>query len=367
MLSNILKFFFTLLLPFVLHAESLSLEEQVGQLLIVRFEGIVANAEARKLVKEAHVGGFIYYTWSNGLKNPCKVKYLSKTLQKLSKKIPLWICLDQEGGPVNRLGDGFPKYLGNREIAKKGNPAFAKKQAYTLAKDLLKVGINMNLAPVIDVSIHPERSFIFRRTYGDDPETVAAFAEQALLGYKEAGMLAVLKHFPGCGDVELDPHIGLPFLNKSRAEMEKVELYPFKKCLPVAKGIMTTHLMVPALDPLNCATFSRTITTGILRKEWSYEGLILSDSLVMEGLFAQCSSLEEAAIRALEAGCDLLLFGGKQLEAKLNEGETMPDAIVRIHQAIVEAVRSGRLPLKRIEESVARNLRYKKEFIKGSG
>ncbi len=350
---NILKFLFVLI-PFSLF--SLTLEEKVGQLLIVHFEDLSA---AEKLVKEAHVGGFIYYTWANGLTDPAQVKKLSLYLQKLSK-IPLWICIDQEGGPVTRLGEGFPKYLGQHEIAETGEPEFARKEAYKLGKMLLSIGINMNLAPVVDVSLHPESSFMTRRTYGDDPETVTRFAKQALLGYQEAGILAVLKHFPGCGDVNVDPHRSLPILDKTKEQLEQVELFPFKMLAPLAKGIMTTHLMVPALDPVYCATLSHSITTRILRKEWSYKGLILSDSLVMQGVLDQCPSLEEAAIRTIEAGCDLLILGGKQLAAKGQE--VTPEAVIQIHKAIIIAVKSGRLPLKRIEQSVARNLRFKNEL-----
>lgn len=359
MLSNIFKTIFALLcIPFF--GNALTLEEKVGQLLIVRFEGHVANLEAEKLIREAHVGGFIYYPWANGLNDPSQVKLLSESLQKLSS-IPLWICIDQEGGPVSRLGEGFPTFLGNREIAQTQTPSFAQQQAYNLGKHLRSVGINVNLAPVVDVSGDPH-SFIAKRTYGNDPAIVTEFAYHALLGYTQAGILAVMKHFPGCGDAQIDPHQSVPILSKSIEELEQKELYPFKKLHPYALGIMTTHIQVPSLDPFHCATLSHAITTGILRKNWSYQGLILSDSLVMGGLLDICPSIEEIAIRALEAGCDLLLFGGRQLEYRLKD-EVPVDAILRVHKAIVRAVQKGRIPLSRIEESVERNLHFKKYFL----
>ncbi|MCE5316216.1 MAG: hypothetical protein LLG04_02480 [Parachlamydia sp.] len=363
---NIFKF---LLLPLLFFSggyatiEQLSLEEKVGQLLIVHFHGLEANDEARKLISEAHVGGFIYYNWANGLDSPSQVIKLSTGLQRIAAEqphpIPLWICTDQEGGPVTRLGKDFPIFPGNREIGQKGNASLARRQARKLGILLRSVGINMNLAPVVDISLHPESSFMTKRTYGDDPATVTAFAEQALKGYQEAGIVAVLKHFPGCGDVFVDPHYNLPILTKSREELEKAEWIPFRKLAPLAKGIMTTHLMVPALDCQNCATLSHAITTGILREDWKYEGLILSDSLVMQGLLQQCPSIEEAAIRAIEAGCDLLILGGRQLMLQQNESELEADVILRIHQAIADAVRSGRLPLDRLDASVKRNLLLK--------
>src|ERR1700733_12792082 len=120
MLSNIFKFFFILLL-IPLTSFSLTLEEKVGQLLIVRVEGLIANQEAEQLVREAYVGGFIYYNWANGLEEPAQVKSLSASLQALAP-VPLWICIDQEGGPVARLGKGFPRFLGNRELVQHGRP-----------------------------------------------------------------------------------------------------------------------------------------------------------------------------------------------------------------------------------------------------
>ena len=345
---------------------NLSLEEKVGQLLIVHFQGDKVNGEAKRLIQEAHVGGFIYYTWSNSLETPKQVKKLSAGLQRCARQSshpPLWISVDQEGGPVTRLGKGFAQFPGNREIGQSGTLALAYQTAKSLGLVLKQVGINMNLAPVVDISLHPDRSFMTKRTYGDGPHTVTLFAKKALTGYREAGILAVLKHFPGCGDVQVDPHFNLPVLSKSLAEMKKAELFPFHHLRHLADGIMTTHLLVPALDPQNCATLSHPITTGLLRQEWRYEGLILSDSLVMQGLLEQCPSIEEAAIRALEAGCDLLILGGRQLALQQKKNELTSDVILRIHQAIVEAVKAGRLPLERIDESVARTLKYKKQYL----
>lgn len=351
----LLKLFSFIFLPLSLW--SLTLEEKVGQLLMVRFEDL---AEAKILVQEAKVGGFIYYA-HNGLEIPSEVASLSQQLQNLSQ-IPLWISIDQEGGPVSRLGKEFPVFPGNRELGQSGSPAIAQENAYLLGLTLRSVGIQINFAPVVDISLDRKNSFMTARTYGNNQETVTAFAEQALLGYKKANILAVLKHFPGCGDVAADPHRSLPVLNKTRAELEQCEFYPFKQLASLSPGMMTTHLMVPALDPIHCATLSEPIT-GILRKEWGYEGLIFSDSLVMQGLLDQCPLIEEAAIGAFLAGCDLLLLGGKQLNYRANYQEQPSDVIIRIHQAIVNAVKSGRIPLSRIEESVERILKYKRMYI----
>ena len=170
----------------------------------------------------------------------------------------------------------------------------------------------MNLAPVVDVDSNPNNPVIASRSFGADPERVAAFGARALSGYKEAGVIATLKHFPGCGDVAVDPHEDLPVIRKTKEELERVELLPFARLASSADAIMTAHILVPALDPDHCATLSKK-TLAYLREIIGFDGVIVADSLVMEGVVKQCGTVDEAAILALEAGCDFLILGGKLL------------------------------------------------------
>lgn len=342
---------------------TLSLEEKVGQLLIVHFNGLEANEEARKLIQEVHVGGFIYYNWSNGLENLDQVKNLSRGLQTLSK-IPLWISIDQEGGPVARLKAGVKFFPGNRVMAQSGNPEWAEESAYQGGLELKAVGINMNFAPVVDISSDPATSYMAKRTFGDTPECVIKYARAVLQGYQRAHVIPVLKHFPGYGDVEIDPHADLPICKKTIEDLEQVELSPYVALSSQAPAIMTAHILMPSLDGDKCATLSKKIIHDLLRKKMHYDGLVITDSLVMAGLLKNSLSIEEAAIEALEAGCDLLILGGRQIIGHQKGCELTFEQIQRIVYSIVKAVQSGRIPLQRVDEAIQRSLLLKERTIR---
>lgn len=342
----------------------LTLEEKVGQLLMVHFQGENANEEAKKLIQEIKVGGIIYYTWSNGLSSPEQIKLLSEELQHLSP-IPLLIATDQEGGIVTRASKGFTVFPGNKSLGMTGDPTLAEQAAIATGLELLSVGINMNLAPVIDVNNNPKNPIIGIRSFGENPQTVASFGKQALNGYKKAGIIATLKHFPGHGDVEIDSHVDLPIVHKSMEELEEMELIPFSLLASQADAIMTAHLQIPAFDKNFCSTLSKK-TLSYLRNHLHFQGVILSDSLVMEGVLKQCASVDDAAIQALNAGCDILLLGGRQLIGGNEKYELTSSDIERIRNSIVQAVKEGVISEKRIDEAVKRILQLKKNYLERS-
>jgi beta-N-acetylhexosaminidase len=345
----------------------MSLEEKVGQVLMAHFYGEEMNEEAKRLVQDVKVGGIIYYNWANGLTSPSQVQSLSFDLQQLAQKnrhgLPLLIAADQEGGLVARLQAGFTIFPGNRALQAAGDPDLARKAAFAMGEELRAVGINMNLAPVVDVNNNLKNPVIGIRSFGEDAESVALFGEKALLGFKEAGVIATLKHFPGHGDVEVDSHEDLPVIYKSKEALEKVELLPFAKLAGSADAIMTAHILVPALDLNYCSTLSEK-TLNFLREDLGFEGVIVSDSLVMGGVLKKCSSIDEASILALDAGCDLLILGGKLLVSEQTSLELKADDIERIHGSIVEAVKTGRLSEAKLDKAVERILRLKKRYLK---
>lgn len=343
--------------------QDMTLEEKVGQLLMVHFHGNVANEEARTLIRNSYVGGFIYYNWSNDLISPEQVRSLSRGLQKLTLEnrhpIPLLIATDQEGGIVARI-KGFTIFPGNKALGEAGDPELAESSAFYIGQELQAVGVNMNLAPVVDVNCNPRNPIIGIRSFGDNPEKVCTFAERALKGYHRAGIITSLKHFPGHGDVEIDSHQDLPIIKKSREELEKIELLPFTRLASQTDTIMTAHLLIPAIDPQNCSTLSSN-TLNILRKEIGYEGVIISDSLVMEGVLKNCSSIDEAAIKAFNAGCDILLLGGKQIIGT-DIKELSVEDIKRIHSSLVNGVKDGRISEERLNQSVGKILALKDRY-----
>lgn len=335
---------------------SFTIEEKVGQLLIVHFHGEKANEASKILLEQAHSGGFIYYDWANGLTSPEQVRTLSAGLQKCNpSSLPLFIAVDQEGGRVSRFKKGFPAFP-SQSNTKDGLPA------QEIAILLKEVEINLNFAPVVDVNSNPQNPIIGDRSYSHDPEEVVRLGRLALKAYHEKGILATLKHFPGHGDTESDSHSSLPIVNKSLEELNRVELYPFKELSPETDLIMTAHLLMPALDAEFPATFSSRILTGLLRNSWDYQGLIISDSLIMKALDIYAPSIEEKALLALNAGCDLLCLGGKLLNEPAQDEFTVED-ILRIHSYLVEAVKSGRYPEEKLNASFERIRHAKRKLL----
>jgi len=337
--------------------QEMSLEEKVGQLLMVHFYGEEANAEAKALIQETQVGGIIYYNWSNALTSPSQVGSLSCGLQALAQEtclqIPLLIAVDQEGGPVARLRNGFTQFPSQRVVGMTGDPEVAESIAWVVGEELRAVGINMNLTPVVDVSI-PD-SVMQERSFGSDPESVASFGKAALRGYQRACILATLKHFPGYGSVKNDPHYAEAVVSKSMEEL-RGDLLPFKELASCADAIMVAHTRVAALDPDNCSTLSKK-TLDYLKEEVGFKGLIVSDSLVMKSVLQ--SSLADVAIQAFNAGCDLLLLGGKV--------DDQEEDIPRVHQALVEAVKNGTISEERLDASVKKILTTKERYARRGG
>lgn len=348
------------MISYLYSEQKMSLEEKVGQLLMVHFHGEEANQDAKLLIHELHVGGIIYYKWANQLSSAAQVQNLSISLQKLAK-VPLLIAVDQEGGRVNRLQEGFTLFPSNLIVAKTNQPELSKSVAFAIGEELRSVGINMNLAPVVDINSNPNNPVIGSRSFGDKANSVTLFAKYALQGYREAGIITSLKHFPGHGDVVVDSHQELPIIHKTKQQLEQLELLPFYQLADQADTIMTAHILLPALDSQNCATLSKNILTDLLREEIGFQGVIVSDSLVMQGLLSNCSCIEEAAISAINAGCDLLILGGRQLHAH-SKLELNVERIQKIHCALLQAVQTGIIPKQRLEQAVQRILHLKSKY-----
>ncbi len=365
-----LLFFFSSLLFARLFASSIpdlatmSLEEKVGQTLIVHFIGEEVNADAHTLVNDVKVGGIIYYNWANGLHNPEQVQKLSNELQQLTQlnplTIPLLLTVDQEGGAVSRLTKGFTQFPGNRALSTT-DEATTRAVALAMGQELKAVGVNMNLAPVVDIASNPQSS-IGMRSFGGTPESVVKFAQASLEGYRQAHTITSLKHFPNYGEAFIDAHEDLPMLCKSQDELRHHDLIPYRALMKEADAIMTGHIMVPAFDPDYCATLSSILLEDLLRKEMGYQGVLISDSLVMEGLLKNCGSIEEGAIRAFNAGCDLLILGGKQLIGHHKNLELTVADVQRIANTLCNAVRNGQISEEKLNAAVQRILQLKMSY-----
>ncbi len=340
----------------------MSIEEKVGQMFMVYFDGETANENAKKLIQESKVGGIVLYNWANNLENPEKVYKLCHGLQTLNPaKVPLLIAVDQEGGLVCRLQKGFSEFPGNASLGKTQDPKLSLKAAEYMGQEMQSVGINFTLSPVVDVNSNPKNPVIGIRAYGDDPKVVAQFAEAALIGYQKAGVISCLKHFPGHGDVSIDSHRALPVVSKSLEELLEVELYPFIKLAKKASAIMTAHILFPQIDPKNPATLSSCILQGILRDKLGFEGVLVTDSLSMKGILQGHTSLEEVVFKAIEAGNDIVLIGGRSLQNQSSK-ETPLEEMTRIVTSVVQAVEKGKIAESRIDQSVKRILTLKEKI-----
>ncbi|WP_131743061.1 glycoside hydrolase family 3 protein [Actinomadura roseirufa] len=311
----------------------MSLAEKVGQLFVPTFS---SRADAIAAIRRYHVGGLIYFP--GNMTSPRATAAQSNALQKASK-VPLLLGVDEEQGLVSRT-PFITRFPGNMALGATGRPADARAAAQVTGAELRAVGINQDFAPVADVNVNPRNPVIGTRSFGADPARVSAMLAEAIRGYQAAGVAATAKHFPGHGDTATDSHTGLPVITHSRRTWERLDAPPFRAA--VAAGvdmIMTAHIVVPGLDRSGGpSTLSRTVLTGLLRGALGYRGVIVTDSLEMAGARRRFGDAE-VPVRAIAAGADQLL---------------MPPSLPRAYAAVLAAVRTGRIPVRRLDESVAR-------------
>lgn len=344
--------------------EDWSLEEQVCQLILPYVDGEYADESTYEFLLKSRPAGVLLFRWSNGLNSPGQVRDLTKGLQQQARELglpPLFIVADQEGGLVARLQQGFTEFPGNAALGRTDSERLAFLSAQEMAREMRAVGINFTLAPVVDINSNPDNPVIGIRSYSSDPDCVARLGKAAQEGFASAGVISCLKHFPGHGDTSVDSHKGLPWLNKTRAELEECELIPFRKLVKSSPAVMTAHVRISSLDSGCCASLSKPVISELLRKQLAFNGLVLTDSLTMEAIVRECGvDIGEAAVKAFEAGSDLIIMGGRTLndsESPLHTGE-----LKYIQRALVEAIQKGRIKYSRLRDSLDRIMVLKKTY-----
>ncbi|MFD0685283.1 glycoside hydrolase family 3 protein [Actinomadura fibrosa] len=320
------------------YVAKMSLAEKVGQLFVPTFAN---RADALSIIRRYHVGGLIYFPRNLG--SPARAAAQSNALQKASK-VPLLLGVDEEQGIVSRT-PFLTRFPGNMALGATRDPADARAAAQVTGAELRAIGINQDFAPVADVNVNPHNPVIGLRSFGAEPAQVGTMVAGAIGGYQAAGVAATAKHFPGHGDTATDSHTGLPVITHSRATWERLDAPPFKAA--VAAGvdmIMTAHIVVPRLDRSgDPSTLSRTVLTGLLRGTLGYKGVIVTDSLEMAGARRRYGDAA-VPVRAVSAGADQLL---------------MPPSLPKAYNAVLRAVRSGKISERRLDESVTRILALK--------
>jgi beta-N-acetylhexosaminidase len=343
----------------------MSLEEKVGQLFVMRVYGHSATAPdqadidanlkeigvrtAAELITKYRVGGIIYFTWAHNTKDPHQIADLSNGIQRASltqpRGLPVLVTTDQEHGIVCRVGKPATLFPGAMAIGAGGS----RKDAHTLGRvsgaELRAIGINQDYSPDADVNINPANPVIGVRSFGADPDAVAGLVAAEVAGYQRSQVAATAKHFPGHGDTAVDSHYGFPVITHTREVWEKLDAVPFRAAIKAGIDcVMTAHIMVPALDDSgDPATLSHPILTGILRGELGYDGVVVTDSLGMEGVRTKYGD-DRVPVLALKAGVDQLLN---------------PPSLDVAWNAVLKAVRGGELTEARLDESILRVLRLK--------
>ena len=331
--------------------KKMTIEEKVGQMIGLAFAGTEYSAELQKQVEEIQAGLIIFF--KDNCNNPQQIFELNQMIYQ-NAKIPPFIALDQEGGMVARVTEGVTQSPGAMAISATNNPKNAYNLAYNMGCDLVKLGFNFNFAPVGDINNNPLNPVINVRSYSEKPDVVCTYVEQAVKGYQDAGMMTSIKHFPGHGDTVVDTHLGLAKVDFDAERLYKMELKPFLMAKELNfPGIMAAHVMYTKYDSEFPTTLSNKVITGLLRKEIGYDGLVVTDSLTMKAVFDNFS-LEEIVYHGLTSGCDILLLCGAR-DIKMQQ---------EFYEIALRLVKSGKVPMEKIDESVERILRYKAQFIK---
>lgn len=345
---------------------TMSLEEKVGQLFVTYVYGETSDTtdpddvasnqnwvgvdNGDELIDTYHLGGIIYFAWSNNLNDPEQIAGLSNGLQDAAlaqpTEIPLLVSTDQEHGVVTRVGPPATQFPGNMALGAAGEAASTESAGLISGEELRALGINQNFAPGADVNVNPLNPVIGVRSFSSDPQLTADLTAAAVNGYQSPhGVVATAKHFPGHGNTDQDSHDELPSIPHTYEEWLAIDAPPFEAAIDAGiDSIMTAHIQFPALDDsLDPATLSQPILTGLLRDQMGFDGLIVTDSLSMAGV-RELYPDDEVPVKALEAGADMLL---------------MPPDLELAYNAVLDAVAEGRLTEERIDESVERILTVK--------
>ena len=290
--------------------DELSFEEKLGQTLVA-FVDVDSADLVRPVIESGKIGG-VLIQWGNYSFEQTEelIKKLQTWAQKSPHKIPLLISIDYEGGTVHTpITLGFDYLPTNMMLSASGDEEAAATIAYLAGQELKRAGIHINFSPVLDVNSNPNNPIIGVRSFGSDPKNVTRMGISLIHGFQAAGILSVVKHFPGHGDTASDSHYDVPVVNATYKQMQEIHLAPFAQAVKQGvDGIMTGHVRYPALDNTNIATFSKPILNDLLRQKMGFKGLLVTDSLDMKSATAFCT-IPACAARALESGEDMILLG----------------------------------------------------------
>jgi len=323
---------------------NMTMNQKLGQLILVALEGTTLNSDNLTMIQNQAAGGVLLYT--DNMTSVAQTKALIASAQAHAA-YPLLVLTDEEGGYVDRLTQFYGYRSSATEIGDRGSKSYAQAQGVQTGKDMSVLGFNADFAPDVDVQLvdGPDQR---TRTFGSTPDAVTAMAGAYMTGMQSQNVTVCLKHFPGLGAATSDAHLGLPVINRTVDQINAVELAPYKALIATGQVgmIMSTDLLMKALDPTLPAEISPTIINGVLRKQLGYDGVVVTDALYMDGITKTYSSSQAAAL-SIEAGDDLLV------------GPFTPTQVGWYIQGIKDAMANGQISTARINQSVLRILKLK--------
>ncbi len=329
---------------------TLTLEEKIGQMLVVGFHGHEPPRHILDWLREGRIGGVILF--ARNIETPQQVADLTDQLHRAARR-PMLVAIDQEGGVVARLREGFTESPGAMALGAADDPRLTEEVSAVLATEMRALGINWNLAPAIDLTHDIRNPSVGVRSLGSDPMHVRRHALAQVRGFQGAGVAATAKHFPGKANTPVDPHVMLPIIDGPLEDMWDTDLVPFRAvCDAGVAAVMITHVQFKALEPVYPSTLSPAIIQGLLRRDMGYRGLVTTDCMEMKAV-TDAYGPGESAVQAATAGANLILFSHTR--------EYQEAA----YDALLEAARTGRLPLEWVDYSVARINEVKRRFASG--
>lgn len=332
----------------MININEMTLDEKIGQMVLSGFNGTDFNSELDTLINDLKVGGVILF--SRNIEDSKQLKKLNLDIEEANKNIPVFISIDEEGGRVNRLAKNIKRFESAKSIGDKGDIKYAYENGKEIGKTLKDHKINMNFAPVLDIYSNSKNTVIGDRAFGNNEKIVETMGIATMQGLKDEHVIPVIKHFPGHGDTEVDSHIGLPIVDKSIDQLYDFEFVPFKKAIESgADAVMVSHILIKQIDDKNPATLSYNLITGILRNDMKFSNVIITDDMCMKAITNRLS-VEEASIKSIKAGSDIILIGS-------DIGKTKS-----VIEKIKLEVETNEISEKRIDESVYRILKLKEKL-----
>ena len=327
---------------------SMTLDEKIGQMIITGFNGSEYNDDMDRLINEYKVGGVILF--ARNIEDSNQMIDLTRALQENNNNLPLFISIDEEGGRVSRLPDDVEKFPSAFTIGLINDQQTAYENGKEIGYTLKRLGINLDYAPVLDIYSNENNTVIGDRAFSTEESIVSTMGIATMEGIEDSDIIPVVKHFPGHGDTEVDSHYGLPIVYKTLEELRNFEFIPFVKAIESGCDvIMVSHIILNEVDSSNPASLSKIVISDLLRKDLEFDKVVITDDMSM-GAITFIMSIEEACIKNIEAGCDILLLGNAYEE------------IEQVINSIKLKLYNGEISEEQINKSVKRILELKKKY-----